>query len=425
MRVDGGQRTCRTAPGRRSSSARNRIRFSGGQPSGDDPPFGCGEGAEGTPHQRQQVGELPRIRLPTQRSSSARKVGVVDQQQSAVGEEALDPRCLGGRLGTSGQAPAPGAWRHRRAPRRPGAAGRSGPAAARAGRTDRPAQPRWPASAGAGHRGLSLSKALRQLRAHFEQLDAGTDLVDPAGASPPRCRRPAPTTARLSPAQIRTTQRLADLGAARRCRSAAYIAVALGPGQRRQRLHQVHVRRRPAPPGRPACASRPAERVRQVGQQAALDRPGELQQGSVARGAWSTRAVAADSTVVPHTEASTSRTAYSGVQRDAQVSRKVPWLCDVAARRHVSSRGRAAAAGGTAGIAPDRSAGAGRGPSSGSPAHAGPASVRQVRFRSASSGTVGTRSLTEPESLADHQMLGDVARPPARRRRRARPGWPR
>ncbi len=107
--------------------------------------------------------------------------------------------------------------------------------------------------------------------------------------------------------------------------------------------------------------------------------------------------MAADSTVVPQTDASTSWTESSGRQRDAQTSRNVPWLAislsagltqsSSSSRSRWNSCDRLRSTGRRRSRSQCRTSGSRR-----------TRRVRQVFTRSASSGTVGTRSLTEPRA---------------------------
>ena len=106
----------------------------------------------------------------------------------------------------------------------------------------------------------------------------------------------------------------------------AHVAVPQGADEGGQRLGEMaHVRVQ-----RGAVGERPhhhREGVGQFGEQAALGERGDLgERRGRPRPRDSALAVAAESTVVPHTPASATRTDSSGSQRSRQVSRNVPVL---------------------------------------------------------------------------------------------------
>ena len=188
------------------------------------------------------------------------------------------------------------------------------------------------------------------------------------------------------------------------------VAVALGPGQRRQRLHQVHhvgVQRRPLG----QRASSRVQRVRQLGQQAALHRPGQLQQAAVSPdlgrpGRWPpTRPWCPRPTprpAAPSTPAASATPRSPGRCPGSRCRSRPADPVQLQQPQPVEQLGAAPV---------DRPAQVEVPvPRVGPPA--GPAGVRQVRIRSASSGTVGTRSLTEPRAWPTTRC--SVTKPTAR-----------
>ena len=186
------------------------------------------------------------------------------------------------------------------------------------------------------------------------------------------------------------------------------VAVALGPGQRRQRLHQVHD---VGVQGRPLGqrGQQPVQCVRQLGQQAAFDRPGQLQQGAVARGSgrpgrwpptrrWcprprprpaARRTPAASATPRSRGRCPGSRCRSPAGAIQSSSSTRSRWNSWDRARSIGRRRSRSQCRG--LRLAPD------------------PQASGRSRIRSASSGTVGTRSFDRAQRLADHQVLGDEA----------------
>ena len=161
----------------------------------------------------------------------------------------------------------------------------------------------------------------------------------------PRPGRRRPAAGRRRSARTSTSAHLAQ----GRGVGAAHVAVALRPGQRRQRIHQVHdvgVQRRPV--GQRVAAAGPARSGRSASRQRSTARVSSEQAALLARSA-PTRAVAADSTVVPHTAASTTATESSGSPAGLPRSRgRCPGSAIVALGRLHPVELRAAGAGGTA-----------------------------------------------------------------------------
>ena len=330
MSVDGGQRPRRTAPGRgpRRPPAASRS------PAVSRPAIVRRSAAVKVPNVRRTSGSRSMNSLgpgsPTQPSSRARSPASWISS-SAPSAKKPSTQAAFAAVGAVGQGPlAPAAatsFEHLGVQQQPDDPAQQQPV--QVGPVGQLSQGGQPALR-AGRRGLSLSTGSRlstQAQGASRAARGAADLVDPARASPPRCRRPGrrPPAAgrrRSAPPASRSTRRSAAVSVR------ADVAVALGPGQRRQRLHQVHdVGVQRGPVGQRASS----RRARRAGRPAGSARPSGSAPAGCRRGATcSTRAVAAASTVVPQTDASTSCTAYSGRQRDAQVSRNVPWLCDVA-----------------------------------------------------------------------------------------------
>ena len=117
-----------------------------------------------------------------------------------------------------------------------------------------------------------------RLRARREQLDTRADLVDPL----PHHRRAVGVQPHHGPAQSGADpydQHLAD-PPQRSGVGPAHVSVALSPGQRRQRLHQVQHVRIPRGPGSQRL-QQPAECLGEVGQQGPFDSPGQVEQSAL------------------------------------------------------------------------------------------------------------------------------------------------
>ena len=267
-----------------------------------------GERRERTAQQRQHVDE----RVRRERGAASRPPGassslVVDQQQPAAGEEALDP-----------------ARPLRRRARRPTARGASRRPARRSSRPGVEQQPRDPAGQQAVHVGpvdqagqrgqpalLRLGRRRRRRPAASETA-ACTSSTWPRSVGAPSSSRPV--TACGQPDADPHHQRRAD-PRQRGDVGAPHVAVAQRADQRRQRRHQVQRRRRRAPPARRAPASTAGEAsARSASRQA---RPVRVSSASVAsrRPVSTARRGRRGGTVVPHAPASTRSTANSGCQR--------------------------------------------------------------------------------------------------------------